>query len=185
MAGHRRLNRMAGIAATVVVALAGASAILLVLEGRDSSQVQHAAGATAGPGRLLPDQGDAHLRPGAARPRYVSDPPASGAHVPVAIRRDGAALSNDQLLEALSLGDVVLLYGEPRPPAGLRALADRLAGPFDPALAASGQAVVLARRPGVRGVVALAWRHELRVAGARDRALERFVSYWLGRGASG
>jgi hypothetical protein len=187
MAGHRRLNRVAGIAATVLVALAGAIAVLLIFEGRDSSQVQHAAGAAAGPGRLLPDQGDAHLRAGAPRPRYVSDPPASGAHVPVAIRSDpdGTQLSDDQLLEALSLGDVVLLYGGERSPAGLRALADRLAGPFDPALAASGQAVVLARRPGTRGVMALAWRHELRARSGRDPALEGFVSYWLGRGASG
>ena len=52
-------------------------------------------------------------------------------------------------------------------------------------LVKSGQAVVLARRAGTKGVVALAWRHRLRAAGARDPQLEEFASYWLGERPSG
>ncbi len=77
----------------------------------------------------------------------------------------------------------MLLYGTRSPPAALRALAERLSGPFDPALAASGAAVVLGERPDVAGIVALAWRHMLRVPDATDPALEDFADYWLGRGA--
>ena len=40
------------------------------------------------------------------------------------ITRDGAEINDDQLLQALELGDVVLLYGGARPAAGLAALAD-------------------------------------------------------------
>jgi Protein of unknown function (DUF3105) len=185
---HRRLRRLGAIALTLLVAIAGAVVLLLVFEGRDSSQVrQQAPGAagTQGPGRLLPDQGDARLAPGQPRPRYLTEPPASGAHRSTSITTDadGTRLSDDQLLEALSLGDVVLLYGGPHPPAGLRALADRIAGPFDAALAASGQAVVLARRDGTNGITALAWRHELQASKPNDPALASFADYWIGRGA--
>jgi hypothetical protein len=181
------MRRAIGVAATILLALGGAILILLWFENRDNSQVSQQTGGAemvAGPGRLLPDQGDAHLRPG-QRPAaaYVTDPPASGAHVPAALVHDATRLSDDQLLHALELGDVVLVYGGARPPAALRALADRVAGPFDPALAAAGQAVVLARRPGTRGVIALAWRHELRVPRASDPALAPFADFWLGRGA--
>jgi hypothetical protein len=189
-APHRRLRRTGGALLTVLVALAGAIALLLWFEGRDSSQVRPSATAAtaAGPGTLLPDEGDARLRPG-QRPAhpYATDPPASGPHVPIAVRTDaaGTRLSDDELLRALELGDVVVLYGGARPPAALSALANRLAGLFDPALAAAGQAVVLGARPGTHGLIALAWRHELRVPTAGDPRLEPFASYWLGRGAGG
>jgi Protein of unknown function (DUF3105) len=182
------MRRAISVVATIVVALGGAILLLLWFEGRDDSQVNQQQGGAAtivGPGRLLPDQGDAHLRPG-ERPAqaYATDPPASGAHVPVAVVHDAARVSDDELLHALELGDVVLVYGSARPPAALRALADKVSGPFDPALAAAGQAVVLARRPGTRGVIALAWRHELRTPSASDPALEPFADFWLGRGAA-
>lgn len=179
--------RRAGIALlTVAVALGGVILLLLFLQGRDRSQVGDGPSAAGGPGQVVPDQGHEHLAAG-ERPDqpYASDPPASGAHVPVAIRRDGERLTDDQLLHALELGDVVLLYGTPRPPPGLPALARQVAGPFDPALAASGQAVVLGRRPGIEGVVALAWRHVLRTPGVEDPQLKEFAAYWLGRGAGG
>jgi hypothetical protein len=183
---HPRLRRSGLAFLTVAVALGGVIVLLLFLQGRDRSQLQDDRGAADAPGQVFPDQGRAHLAAGERPPRpYASDPPTSGAHVPVAIRRDGARLTDDQLLHALELGDVVLLYGTRTPPAGLPALARRLAGPFDPALAASGQAVVLGHRPGVEGVVALAWRHMEQASGAGDPALEEFASYWLGRGASG
>lgn len=180
------MRRAVSVVATIVVALGGAILLLLWFEGRDNSQVHEQAGGAAtivGPGRLLPNEGDAHLRPG-QRPAkaYATDPPASGAHVPAPVVHDAARMDDDELLHALELGDVVLVYGGARPPAALRALADRVAGPFDPALAAAGQAVVLAQRPGTRGVIALAWRHELRAASASDPALEPFADFWLGRG---
>ncbi|HMJ01873.1 MAG TPA: DUF3105 domain-containing protein [Conexibacter sp.] len=183
---HPRLRRLGLGVLTAVVALAGVVALLLILQGRDRSQLQSDPDAASGPGQVFPDQGHAHLAAG-ERPDapYASNPPTSGAHAPVEIGRDGTRVTDDQLLHALELGDVILLYGTPRPPAGLQALAQQVAGPFDPALAASGQAVVLGSRPGVDGVVALAWRHMLRAPTAADPALEEFAAYWLGRGASG
>jgi hypothetical protein len=185
---HRGLRRAGSALLVLVIALAGVVGLLLLVESRDSSQVDRPASASRGPGQLFPDQGHAHLQPG-QKPQqpYASDPPTSGPHVPEAIDSDraGTRLSDDQILHALELGDVVMLYGGAKPPAALAALADQLAGPFDPALAATGQAVVLGRRPGARGVVALAWRHLLRVPNATAPALEQFGSYWLGRGASG
>jgi hypothetical protein len=185
---HRGLRRAGAVLLVVVIALAGVVGLLLLVESRDSSQVDRPASAAAGPGQLFPDQGHAHLQPG-QKPQqpYASDPPTSGPHVPQAIDGDraGTRLDDDQILPALALGDVVMLYGGAEPPAALTALADQLAGPFEPALAATGQAVVLGRRPGTRGIVALAWRHLLQVPDASAPALEQFGAYWLGRGASG
>jgi hypothetical protein len=96
---------------------------------------------------------------------------------------DNQQLSDNQLLEALELGDVVVFYGTRAPPAGLGKLASSLAAPFTPALAAAGQAVVTARRPGTTGLIALAWAHMLRVARPSDPLLGTFIDYWLGRGA--
>jgi len=167
----------------VVVAVAGLVGILLFFSSRDSSNVSSKA--SKGPGREYPDQGNRHLRPGQrSRQRPASNPPTSGPHTPVPVRRDGAPISDDQLLHALELGDVVLLYGTPAPPPGLRALAaDVAGGRFDPVLADGGQAVILARRPGTRGIVAAAWRHLLRAPASADPALREFADYWLGRGA--
>ncbi len=133
------------------------------------------------PGRAYRDQGDRHLAAGAAHPRYDSAPPTSGPHVPVAVTRNGARLSDDQLLQALSLGDVVFMYSTPRRPRGLQAVADAVAPDFTPRLAADGQAVILARRAGLRQITALAWGHLLRSNDAE--LLRSFASYWLGRGA--
>jgi hypothetical protein len=65
----------------------------------------------------------------------------------------------------------------------LTTLARSLADPFSPALARSGQAVILTPRPGVTGLIALAWAHMLRAGSVRDPALRQFIAYWLGRGA--
>ena len=138
-----------------------------------------------GPGRALPDLGHAHLKPGAPHPRYDSDPPTSGAHVPVPVRHAERKLSTEQLLEALEQGNVVVMYGGNKPAPGLRTLALSLAPPLTPALAAAGQAVMLARRPGTRGLVGLAWAHAITVPGPRDPQLRTFVQFWLGRGALG
>jgi hypothetical protein len=92
-------------------------------------------------------------------------------------------LSDDQLLSALQAGDVVIMYGGARPPAGLVQFARSAAPPFSPSLAATGDAVILASRPRTAGLVALAWAHWQRVQQASDPQLRNFVGYWLGRGA--
>ncbi|MGZ4173415.1 MAG: DUF3105 domain-containing protein [Solirubrobacteraceae bacterium] len=139
--------------------------------------------ATTGPGQRFPDQGHAHLAPGELRPVYDSDPPTSGPHIPVVPTANGVALSNDQLLEALELGDVVLTYETPSPPPALIALAKSVA-PFTPALAAAGQAVILAPRPRSAGVYGLAWTRMIHTQSPTDPALRDFAEFWLGKGAS-
>jgi hypothetical protein len=182
------LRRLGTGLLTVAIALGGVILLLLFFEGRDTSQIDRGTDTAAGPGQVFPDQGAAHLRPGQkpAKP-YASDPPTSGPHVQVAIRTDvpGTRIVDDQLLSALELGDVVLLYGAATPPPALVALQRKVAGRFDPTLAAAGQAIVLARRPGTNGVVAVAWRHLLRTPSAQDPALTQFATYWLGRGPAG
>ena len=163
------------IAVAVIVALSGGP-----LAGRDNPGL-------SGPGGQLGTQyrdlGDARLAPCAARPRYDSQPPTSGPHVAVAVRRDETPLSDDQLLQALSLGNVVVMYGTSRPPPGLPALAAADAGRFSRALAAAGQAVILARRPGIHGLVALAWTRMLHVADVSDPRLHDLIVLYLGQGA--
>jgi hypothetical protein len=161
---HRRLRRLGFGLLTLVVALGGFVLVLLFFEGRDESQVPHSANPGNGPGQVVTAQRRAQA-------------PAS-----IHTDRDGTRLSADQLLHALELGDVVLLYGTAAAPPELRALQERLTGPFDPVLAANGAAVILAYRPGTEGVTALAWRRVLRAPSASDPAIERFADYWLGRG---
>ena len=129
--------------------------------------------------------GHAALRPGQPRPNYNSNPPTSGAHASKPVTRAGVPLNDDQLLSALQVGDVVILYGGGRPPAGLEQFVRSAAPPFTPGLAATGNAVILAPRRGTEGVVALAWAHLLRVQRASDPMLREFVGFWLGRGAPG
>lgn len=164
---HRRLRRVGVGLLTLLVACGGVVLLLLFFQGRDQAHVRDEDTTANAPGQLVADQ--------------------RRAQQPAAIRsdRDGTRLSEDQLLHALELGDVVLLYGTRTPPAALRALQERVSGPFDPVLAASGAAVVLAYVPGTEGVTALAWKRRLEAPSAADPALERFAAYWLGRGAAG
>jgi len=79
---------------------------------------------------------------------------------------------------------VVLMYGTRKPPSGIAAVADAVApAAFSPALAATGQAVVLAYRPQTTGVMGLAWAHMVHVRSPTDPTLRSFAQYWLGRGA--
>ena len=169
----------------VIVSLAIAVGIIALLSGglAGSQDDPGVTGGQPGPGIAYRDQGDLHLRPGQPRPAYDSDPPTSGPHNPVNVTRNRTTISDDQLLQALQVGDVVLMYGTRTPPAGLAQLAAREAPRFTPALAATGGAVILARRPGTDGVVALAWTHMLRATGPNDPRLPPFIEYWLGRGA--
>src|SRR6202012_721523 len=129
------------------------------------------------------DLGDLHLRPGQPRPQYNSDPPTSGPHNPVNVTRDRATISDDQLLQALQVGDVVLMYGTRKPPPGLVGLAAQEGPPFTPGLAAAGGAVILAHPAGIPGGVARAWAPMRRATGPNDPRLPAFIEYWLGRGA--
>ena len=168
----------------VVVTAAALAGLLLFLASRDSSTFQ----GTTGPGQVFADQGHQHLAPGAsgaAKFVYDSNPPTSGPHVPVLANRDLQHLSTDELLQALELGDVVLVYGDRRLQPGLRRLASSLAGPYSRSLAAAGQAVVLDFQRGRSGVVGVAWRHLLPSSRPSDPRLQAFIQFWLGRGASG
>jgi hypothetical protein len=170
--------------AIAIVSLAVAFGAIALLSGFFAGRDQAGVGGSGTlPGIAFANLGHAHLRPGQTHRRYNSNPPTSGAHVAVPVDGDNKRLSDDQLLEALELGDVVVMYGTPTPPSGLNSLVGSLAAPFTPALAAAGQAVVLARRPGTNGLVALAWAHMLRVAKPGDPLLGTFINYWLGRGA--
>ncbi|MDO8185456.1 hypothetical protein Q5424_09580 [Conexibacter sp. JD483] len=80
----------------------------------------------------------------------------------------------------LRAGDVYLLYGDRRAPAELTALQRQLSGAPDPALEEAGQAVVLVRRAGLGGVVALGGERILRAPAANDPQLEPFASTLLG-----
>jgi hypothetical protein len=181
-----RLIRVAELIAIVVASLVLSIGLILLLSGYFAGRDQAAvSGGTSGPGQAFPDLGHSALSRGQPHPGYDSNPPTSGAHVAEAVTGDDAVLNDDQLLEALQLGNVVIVYGTRTPPAGLTQFT-RLAAPaFTPELAASGDAVILARRPGTTGLVALAWAHLLRVSSPSDPALGQFVSYWLGRGAPG
>jgi hypothetical protein len=177
-----RLPRRAlPIVVAVLVAIGGVILILVFLGGRDKSQLD----TTKGPGQEFASQGTKHLKPG-EKPgvTYNSSPPTSGPHVPEAIHRDGETLTDNQILQALETGNVVFLYGTPRAPAALQRLADDVAGgSFDPALADAGAEVVLGRRPGTNGVIALAWRHLLHVPTPTDPSLRTFAEFWLEGGA--
>jgi Protein of unknown function (DUF3105) len=177
---RRALAVLAGIALVLGVAVG----VSLVLSSRDDAGV--GSSAASGPGELQKDLGDRHLPPGQhIPPSSLTDPPTSGPHHPRNVTRDGVVLSTDQILHALELGDVILFYDAPRPPAQLRALQNDVSGPFDAEVAAAGQQVILARRPGTDGVVAAAWRRLLRAPGATDPALRAFAEAWVGRGVRG
>ena len=176
------LERFAIVVAALVLSIGLIAVLSGFFAGRDQAGVSD--GSVVRPiGQTFPDLGHAHLHPGQPRPAYNSDPPTSGAHIPEPVLLDRNIPNDDQLLEALEMGDVVLMYGSGRPPPGLVALARKQAGRFTPALAAAGQAVVLAKRPGTNGVIALAWTRLLHVPSAADPALRQFVNQYLGRGA--
>jgi hypothetical protein len=177
------LERLAIFVASLALSIGLIAVLSGFFAGRDQAGVS---GATPPLGVQYRDLGHAHLRPGDRRPAYDSHPPTSGPHVPVAVRRQFTRLSDDQLLQALEVGDVVIDYGGGIPPPGLLALARSVApGAFTPALAADGQAVILAKRPGTPGLIALAWTHMVHVGSPQDPLLRGFAQYWLGRGAPG
>jgi hypothetical protein len=176
----------------VIVSFAIALGAIALLSGFFTSRDQGGVtGVLAGPGLAYRDLGDASLSPGQPHPRYDSDPPTSGPHVPTPVRADRALLTDNQILTALAAGDVILIYSGTTPPPGLAQLAQSTGGPFTPPLAAEGGAVILARLPHVDGVIAMAWTRMLpitglvQVTGRNDAVLTQFIQSWLGQGATG
>jgi len=170
------VRRLLLVVLAVLVACAGLAALVVALGARDESQV---AGAPAGPGELQRDRGAGH---GAAARVPAGELPTSGPHRADLVTRDRRALSDDQIIHALELGNVVLLYDAPDPPGALEAVQEEVAGPFDAELAAAGQAVILARREGAGPATALAWRRVLRGEDPADPRLREFAETWLGEG---
>jgi hypothetical protein len=162
--------------------VAGLAVALLTFQGRDDAPVSQ----TEGPGVLQPDKGDAHLPKGQhISLKGLSDPPTSGPHHPVNVTHDQRPLDPNAIIHALELGDVIVFYGARKPPRALVRLQDDVSGPFDAEVAAAGQQVILARRPGAGAAVGAAWRHLLHVDDPADPRLREFAEAWLGRGAPG
>lgn len=181
-----RLIRVVEVLAIVLASLVLSVGLIVLVSGYFTSRDQAGvSGAASGPGQAFADLGHGTLAPGQPPPAYNSDPPTSGAHAADAVTRDGAALGDNQLLQALEMGDVVIFYGSHQPPAGLAQFARSVAPAFTPALAAIGETVIIAPRPGTRGLVATAWTHLLQTNGPSDPQLRDFVDFWLGRGAPG
>jgi uncharacterized protein DUF3105 len=169
------LRRLAAVAVGVVVAVGAVALVFFVVTGRDDSQVA----GPQGPGELQPNRGASHSGPAEAS---GDDPPTSGTHEPALVTRDRRPITDDQLIHALELGDVVILYEGREPGAALERLQEEVAGPFDAELAAAGQSVILARRAGAGPATALAWRRILRADDPADPELREFTEHWLGRG---
>jgi hypothetical protein len=150
------VRRILGGLLIVVISLAVVLAVILFLQSRDEGDV----GSSGGPGEKVearcPDK-------------------------PVGIANDSRPLSDDQIRQALSLGNVVLRYRGSKPPAALRGLQDELTGRYDAEIAAAGQAVILAG--GGQTVEALAWGRRLRARTPGDPQLRVFAEAWLGDGA--
>jgi hypothetical protein len=133
--------RRAAVALSILVlAVAGAVAVMAILNARDDATVHR----SGGPGVK---------RVAGARP-------------------------------AVARGNVVLLYSDERLTAALRSFALDTGGPVTPELRAAGQAVIVARQPGLRvPVVGLTTDRRLDASGPDDPRLRAFVEYWLGRDA--
>jgi hypothetical protein len=174
------IERSAIGVASLILSVGAIALLSGYFAGNDTAGIS---GNATGPGTEYRDLGDQILPAGRLAPEYDSTPPTSGPHVSEPVQHDGAVLNNNQLLTALSLGNVVIAYGGPAPPAGLQSLANSIAGPFTPSLATDGLAVILAREPGVKGLIGLAWTLMVRVSSVNDPLLSEFARSWLGKGA--
>ena len=172
------MRRLLTLVVGAIVVLGGFGGLMLAFSARDEGSLETPA--AAGPGRLEPDRGASHER--AAERPAPGELPTSGPHRDRNVTRDERALGPDELLQALEQGNVVLVYGEARPPAAFRELQEAVAGPFDAELAVIGQSIILARRPGLDGYAALAWRRSLRTDDPADPQLRDFAEAWLGKG---
>jgi Protein of unknown function (DUF3105) len=169
------LRRLGLVAAGVLVAVAGLIALALAFNARDDPEM---ARAPAGLGELQPDRGSGHDAPA----RVTDEWPTSGPHREELVTRDRRRLTDDQILHALELGNVVILYDAPDPGSVLERIQEEVTGPFDAELAAAGQAVILARRKGAGPATALAWRRAHHTDDPFDPGVREFAEAWLGRG---
>lgn len=160
----RDVRRLLPVLIGLLLVAGGLLGLLAFASGRDDPGVS--AGAPEGPG---------------VRESAPGDPPTSGDPAGSPPRREGR-VTDEQLVAALALGNVALVYGTERPPPALVALRNDAAGPFRPDLASTGLAALLVRRPGVEGVQALAWQRRLETSDADDPLLRDFIDAWLGRG---
>ncbi|HET8952979.1 MAG TPA: DUF3105 domain-containing protein [Solirubrobacteraceae bacterium] len=177
------MRRLLAVLLGTALVAGGIFALLLAFNARDDAGV--GGGAPAGPGALQPDRGSRHLDSTQHVPlEGLTDPPTSGAHHDRLPTREGR-LSPDEILHSLELGDVILFYDAPRPPAALRAVQREVSGPFDSEVAAAGQQVILARRDRAGPVTAAAWRRLLRADDPADPRIREFAEAWVGRGAGG
>jgi hypothetical protein len=178
---HRHRRGFWLVVGAIVLVLAVLAGVLLLADSRDDPSL--GAGAQ-GPGTLYPDQGKKHLALGEeSKVKPNSNPPTSGPHLSDPVLRDGVRLSQDQELQALERGNVVVYFDSAGVGRALRRLQRRLTGPFLPAVAAAGGALILDQRPGTHGVIAGSWRHLLQVSSPNDPRLLAFANYWIGRGA--
>ena len=118
-----------------------------------------------------------HILPDQPEPTYLSDPPTSGPHAPLAkvepVYSD--ALPRPTQVGILETGAVLLQY-QPGLPPDQR---DRL-------LAFGGDGTVVAPNPSLdRAVVASAWLYLMRCSTVDDEALRDFVAEHRGRGPGG
>jgi hypothetical protein len=158
------MRRVLPVLVGIVIVGAGLFGLLALFHDRDSAELS--AQTAKGLGLLETEPGD---------------PPTSG--TPGGNVQEEGAVADPQLIKALSLGDVVLVYGSKEPPAALTQLRDDATGPFEPELAAAGLMAVLVHRDGIQGVQALAWKRRLEVPGPSDPRLREFIDTWLGKGA--
>jgi hypothetical protein len=147
----------------VVIVVGGLLLLLNVFSSRDTGDL---ATSNNGPGQLESAPGN---------------PPSSGATDGPNLVRE-TDVGDPALVKALAQGNVALVYGSAKPPAGLADLREQLTGPFDPELAAAGQVAFLVHRPGTQGIVALAWKRRLTVTSPTDPALKDFIDVWVGKG---
>ena len=177
------LERIAIVVASLAIAIGVIAIAVRRAPDRERRPRDHRADVAVG--TQFRDLGDAALSPEAPSRRATTRsrrPAALTCRSPCSATR--RRCHDNQLLQALALGDVVVLYGTRTPPPGLRALADSVAAPFSPALAAAGQAVILARRPALTGLIGLAWTRLVHVRSCDDPQLRSFILFWLGRGAA-
>jgi hypothetical protein len=161
------VRRVLPVLVGIVLVGAGLVGLLAIFHGRDSADLS-AKTPVQGPG-------DAQTTPG--------DPPTSGA-AGGNLQRE-TTVSDPVLVRALSLGDVALVYGAPKPPRALVQMRNDATGAFDPELAAAGQMAFLVHRRGVAGIQALAWKRRLETNNPSDPQLRAFVDAWLGKGRGG
>lgn len=163
---RRVVRRVVPVIVGLFLVAAGVSIVLAVTSARDSSQLA-APDVVQGPG-LLEDED------GGGTPRTAGKPGKGSLEREIDV-------PEPILLHALAIGDVAFAYDARKPPPALVRLRNDIR-PFDPELAAAGQAVFLVRVPGVQGIQALAWRRRYQAAGPRDPQLRAFVDAWLGKG---